>query len=51
LGLKRKLPVFLDETALVFDTISVSAGKRGMQVLIGPRDLADAAGAEFRDLV
>ena len=51
LGLKRKLPVFIDETALVFDSISVSAGRRGLQVLISPRDLADAAGAEFRNLV
>jgi Cys-tRNA(Pro)/Cys-tRNA(Cys) deacylase len=51
MGLKKKLPVFIDETALVFDSISVSAGKRGLQVLISPRNLASAAGAEFRDLV
>jgi len=51
IGLKKKLPVFIDETALIFESISVSAGRRGLQMLISPRDLANAAEAEFKDLV
>jgi len=50
-GLKKTLPVFIDETALLWETISVSAGMRGLQMLLAPQDLAGAAGALFVDLV
>jgi len=50
IGMKKQLPTFIDETAGVFDRISVSAGRRGVQVLIAPGDLARIAGAEFQDL-
>jgi Cys-tRNA(Pro)/Cys-tRNA(Cys) deacylase len=51
IGMKKKLPTFIDETALVFDQVSVSAGRRGLQVLVAPADLARMAGAEFVDLI
>ncbi len=51
IGMKRKLPTYLDETASVFDRVSVSAGRRGIQVLLSPADLAKAAGASFADLI
>ncbi len=35
---KKDYPVYLDETAIVFDVISISAGVRGLQVLIAPDD-------------
>jgi Cys-tRNA(Pro)/Cys-tRNA(Cys) deacylase len=35
---KRDFPVYLDETAELFDVISVSAGTRGLQILISPAD-------------
>ena len=35
---KRKYPVFVDETAELFDVIAVSAGVRGTQVLLAPAD-------------
>ena len=35
---KKDYPVFLDETAQLYDTISVSAGVRGTQVLLTPDD-------------
>lgn len=38
LGLKRDYPVYADETIELFDLISVSAGVRGMQVLLAPSD-------------
>ena len=50
-GMKKKLPTYLDETARVFDRISVSAGRRGLQVLLRPEDLAQIAEAVFRDVV
>jgi Cys-tRNA(Pro)/Cys-tRNA(Cys) deacylase len=38
LACKKSYPVFLDETAHLFDAISISAGTRGLQVLIAPDD-------------
>ncbi|HTW67813.1 MAG TPA: Cys-tRNA(Pro) deacylase [Bryobacteraceae bacterium] len=35
---KRDYPVFVDETAELFDVIAVSAGVRGTQVLLAPAD-------------
>ncbi len=45
LGLQRSYPVLLDESALGFDRISVSAGVRGTQVLLAPADYVRATGA------
>ncbi|HLM99022.1 MAG TPA: Cys-tRNA(Pro) deacylase [Bryobacteraceae bacterium] len=42
LAAKRNFPVYLDETAELFDVISVSAGVRGTQILIAPRDYLSA---------
>ncbi len=38
LACKRDYPVFVDETAELFDFIAVSAGVRGMQILLAPAD-------------
>ena len=45
LACKRPYPVYLDETAGVFDVISISAGMRGLQVLLAPGDYIRATGA------
>lgn len=45
LGAKKCLPVYLDESAFLHDTISVSAGIRGMQVILSPEDLVRATNA------
>jgi Cys-tRNA(Pro)/Cys-tRNA(Cys) deacylase len=39
IGTKKAYPLFLDETAELWDVISVSAGVRGCQVLVAPADL------------
>lgn len=44
---KTALPTVIDESAVVFDTIFVSAGKRGLQVEIDPQLLASVTGAAF----
>ena len=49
-GMKKQLPSFFDETALLFDTISISAGERGIQVLLAPEELARFISARFVDL-
>lgn len=38
LGGRKDYPVFLDESALQFDRISVSAGVRGTQIILSPQD-------------
>ena len=39
LGQRKALPTVVDESALGFDTIMVSAGKRGLQVELSPAEL------------
>jgi Cys-tRNA(Pro)/Cys-tRNA(Cys) deacylase len=46
LGAKKDLPVVLDETAEIFEIISVSAGVRGLQVLLSPADYIRAVNAK-----
>jgi len=38
LGAKKAFPVFVDETMELWDLVSISAGVRGTQVLVAPRD-------------
>ena len=35
---RKDYPVFIDETAILFDAISVSAGVRGTQIVLKPED-------------
>jgi len=44
-GAKKDFPVFVDETIGLFDVVSVSAGTRGMQVVLSPEDYIRAAKA------
>lgn len=50
IGMKKKFPTFIDEAALNYETIAVSAGQRGFQVLLSPQALADYVGAKLLDL-
>jgi len=42
-GAKKAFPVYVDETAILFDSISVSAGARGTQLILKPDDYLRAA--------
>ena len=50
IGMKKRFPTFIDEAALKYETIAVSAGQRGFQVLLSPQALADYVGATLLDL-
>lgn len=49
-GMKKKFPTYIDETATLFEEIYVSAGQRGKQLFVSPSCLADYLGASFADL-
>jgi Cys-tRNA(Pro)/Cys-tRNA(Cys) deacylase len=51
IGMKKQFPSFIDETAELFETISVSAGARGLQVILDPRDLLRFISAKTADLI
>jgi Cys-tRNA(Pro)/Cys-tRNA(Cys) deacylase len=50
LAAKREFPVFVDETIELFDVISISAGVRGLQILIAPADYLRATNGSVAPL-
>lgn len=50
IGMKKRYPTYLDVSAQTFDRIGISAGKRGMQVILDPKSLAALIGASFAAL-
>ena len=51
IGMKKQFKTVIDESALLFDSIYVSAGKRGYQVRLKVEDLVRASSAELCDVV
>ena len=51
IGMKKRFPTFLHETAKDFERIYVSAGKVGYQVELSPEDLVKIVGCKFADVV
>lgn len=49
-GMKKRYPVYIDETCELYDEIAVSAGERGHQMLVPPMDLARFLGAKLVDI-
>ena len=49
-GMKKKYPTFLDETAELWEEIAVSAGARGHQMILPPMDLAKLIDAGIVDI-
>jgi Cys-tRNA(Pro)/Cys-tRNA(Cys) deacylase len=46
-GTKKPYPLYVDETAQLWDAISVSAGLRGKQMLVSPADLVRVTGGAY----
>ena len=51
IGMKKKFPTYIEETAQLYDTIMVSAGQRGVQVTVSPEDLQEYVDGTFVGLV
>ena len=49
-GMKKKYPTYFDETCQLYDTIAISAGERGHQMILEPMALADLVEAKLEDL-
>lgn len=49
-GAKKAYPAIADETIELFEEISVSAGHRGVQIVLSPADYLRATGATIADL-
>ena len=47
IGIKKRFPTFIDDSALQFERICVSAGRRGRQICLAPDRLAAFVGAKF----
>lgn len=50
IGMKKLYPTFIDETAVLFDRIYFSGGRRGVQIILPPELLAEFVSAEFADI-
>lgn len=51
LGAKKAYPVYLDQSMDNFETIAVSAGVRGCQIIIAPDDLKKAVNGMMANLI
>jgi Cys-tRNA(Pro)/Cys-tRNA(Cys) deacylase len=51
IGMKKKFPTYIQEDCLNFDFIYVSAGQRGLQLMLSPRDLIKIADAIPTDII
>ena len=49
-GMKKLYPTHIDELATLYDTVYVSGGQRGLQLILNPVALADYVGAVFADV-
>ncbi|MBR3959763.1 MAG: Cys-tRNA(Pro) deacylase [Bacteroidales bacterium] len=51
IGMKKALPTWFHESIVQYDHVFCSAGQRGLQFRIAPRDLVDAARGQLADLI
>jgi Cys-tRNA(Pro)/Cys-tRNA(Cys) deacylase len=50
IGAKKDYPLFIDESVQLVDAVSISAGARGLQMLLAPDDLQRVTVAQLADL-
>lgn len=51
IGMKKQFPTYIEETAVLYDAVMVSAGQRGVQVSLDPSELATFLQAELVPLI
>jgi len=50
LAIHRSYPVYIDETVILWSEVGISAGAKGLQILLAPQDLLRATGAQPADI-
>ena len=50
IGMKKQFPTYIEELAILQDQICISAGKRGLQILLNAEHLKPLIGAQFADI-
>jgi len=50
LGIPRSYPVFIEETAILWESIGISAGAKGMELVLAPGDLVYSTSAKLVDI-
>lgn len=50
IGMKKAFPTFIDMSAEAFETIAISAGKRGLQMELAPSSIQQLTRGSFEDL-
>ncbi len=51
IGMKRRFPTYIEELCTLEDQIIVSAGRRGLQIILSPSDLIRMTSATTADLI
>jgi Cys-tRNA(Pro)/Cys-tRNA(Cys) deacylase len=51
IGMKKLFPTYIDETAQMFENISISAGIRGTQMKLNPDELLELINGVYADLI
>ena len=51
IGMKKKFPTYIEETAQLYEAITVSAGQRGVQITLNPEDLKRYVDGVFAALI
>lgn len=51
IGMKKRFPTFVEETAILYEQIAISAGIRGQQIIISPQKLIDYVEGKFVPLI
>lgn len=51
IGMKKKYPTYIDETCTLFDTIAVSAGERGHQMILPYQAIEQLCNAVITDII
>lgn len=49
-GMKKVFPTYIDETVILYDYITVSAGVKGCQLMLNAKELVNFVGAVIADL-
>lgn len=50
-GMKKQFPTVIHESALTHERIFLSGGRKGLLIQAAPRDIAQACGASFLDII